>query len=830
MKKLNFNQGWKMKELSGNAWYPVTLPASVMNTLLDAEVIDDPFYRDNEEKALEVAQKDYIFQKEFEIKKGELEYDHFEFIFHGVDTIADIFLNGHKISNTDNMHRIFEISVKDYLKEGTNILKVILYSPIRYIESMHEKDPLAGVDHAIQGYQHLRKSHSMFGWDWGPKIPDLGIWRDVELVMWNDNRIDDVYIAQNHEENHVQLDVKVTLHNQKNTNLRLSAKVISPGGIEEEQVINQLNQLEHLSFLIQDPQLWWPAGYGEQPLYKVEISLLNGEKQLDRKNYTVGLRTIEVKHEKDKWGKSFEFVVNGYPIFMKGANYIPEDSLLPRTTKARTEQLIKDCKAANFNMIRVWGGGHYPEDYFYDLCDQHGLIVWQDFMFACSVYRLTEHFTQNVQNEAIDQIKRIRHHASLGIWCGNNEVEEAMEHWGWPKKAEWRRDYIKLFEIMLPEVVMEYDPQTFYWSSSPSSGGGFDEPKNPDIGDVHYWEVWHGQKPFNEYRNYYFRFCSEFGFQSFPSLKTIESFTEPGDRNIFSRIMEKHQKNDDANGKILYYLSENFLYPKDFDTLLYTSQLLQAEAIKYGVEHWRRNLGRCMGSLYWQLNDCWPVASWSSIDYFGRWKALHYFARKFYDPVLVSLEEGEKNTNIYVTNDHLTEVKCRVEWKLRNNKSVILEHGDVETVIPSLTAVNCQELDFSSVLTAERKRNCYLEAILYINEEWYSSTTVIFTKAKHFEFLNPHLTSHVSENNEQIMIEILANAYTKYVEIQLDPDVILSDNYFDLSANEPKIVTIDKSVLPETITLKDIEESLKLRSVYHITHESQLETADISNG
>lgn len=331
-----------------------------------------------------------------------------------------------------------------------------------------------------------------------------------------------------------------------------------------------------------------------------------------------------------------------------GANYIPEDNLLTRNPEERTERLIKDCVEANFNMIRIWGGGHYPDDFFFDLCDQYGLIVWQDFMFACSEYALTQEFKETVVQEVVDNVKRIRHHASLGIWCGNNEVEEAWVYWGPPADPKHKGDYIKLFEFIIPELLKDLDPATFYWSSSPSSGGSFVEPRNHNVGDMHYWEVWHGLKPFTEYREYFFRFCSEFGFQSFPSLKTIETFTLPEERNIFTHVMEKHQKNGAANGKILFYLSENFLYPKDFNSLLYASQILLSEAIKYGVEHWRRNRGRCMGSLYWQLNDCWPVASWSSIDYYGRWKALHYFAKKFYSPVLLSMEETGTQTHIYM--------------------------------------------------------------------------------------------------------------------------------------------------------------------------------------
>ncbi|MGN8647504.1 beta-mannosidase [Gracilibacillus sp. HCP3S3_G5_1] len=817
MLKINFNDNWMIKDLQTEKEFEIRLPASVMSALLDANEIEDPFYRDNEDLALEVASKDYLFSKRFEVDQKILAHEKVTITFHGIDTIAEISINGHKLATTENMHRIYEWNIQPFLVKGENVLNVMLFSPLKYIEEKQKNDRLAGVDHAVDGYQHIRKAHSMYGWDWGPKIPDLGIWRDVELKAWNTNRLEEIHVRQIHEANRVKVMFNVAVENEGDQS-EITVLLKDPEGNMISQSIIDRRQKEPLIFEVENPHLWWPVGYGEQSLYTIEVSLKKDGELIDRLTKRIGLRTIEVKHEPDEWGKSFAFIVNGYPIFMKGANYIPEDNILPRTSRERTERLIQDAVAANFNMIRVWGGGHYPENYFYDLCDEYGIIVWQDFMFACSIYRLTEQFEQSVRQEAIDQIKRIRHHACLGIWCGNNEVEEAMEHWGWPKRADWRRDYIKLFEIILPDIVAEYDPQTFYWSSSPSSGGGFDNPRDPNVGDVHYWEVWHGQKPFTDYRNYYFRFCSEFGFQSFPSMKTIESFTKPEDRNIFSRVMEKHQKNDAANGMILYYLSENFLYPKNFDALLYTSQLLQAEAIKYGVEHWRRNLGRCMGSLYWQLNDCWPVASWSSVDYYGRWKALHYYARKFYDPILLSIEEGKHDASIYVTNDHLEAVTGRIEWKLRDNQSTIIRQGELDIEVDALTAKSCQYLDFKDDLQKESKYQTYLEAILYIDDQVYSSTTVIFTKPKHFEFLNPQLQVTVDENDQQWIISVSAKAYTKYVEIQADQDLILSDNFFDLSANERKIVTVDKSSLTKELTKTDLEKALKVRSVYHITH------------
>ncbi|MDX8047141.1 glycoside hydrolase family 2 protein [Gracilibacillus sp. S3-1-1] len=816
MKKINFNNEWFVRGVNNSTKYSVTLPESVMNILLENNEISDPYYRDNEDQALEIAKNDYKFWKKFNVDQSLIEHENISICFHGIDTVAEVSINDQFVAKTENMHRVYEWDIKPYLELGENELQVTLYSPLNYIKEKQADDPLIGVHHAVEGFQHLRKSHSMFGWDWGPKIPDLGIWRDVELLAWNENRISRVHVKQDHSDTQDQVNVSVEVDLEKEPDgIETAVLLTSPKGKKREIICMQTDKRKSFSLIVDNPTLWWPAGYGEQSLYSIEVILKKDGKVIDKQTKQIGLRTIYVRHEKDQWGKSFEFVINGYPLFMKGANYIPEDNLLPRLSKQRTERLIEDSVAANFNMIRVWGGGHYPEDYFYELCDQHGIIVWQDFMFACSVYPMNDDFKKNVIQEASTQIKRLRHHACLGIWCGNNEVEEAMEYWGWPKREDWRESYIELFERDLRDQVAIHDPQTFYWPSSPSSGGSFDNPKDPNVGDVHYWDVWHGQKPFTDYRNYHFRFCSEFGFQSFPSLKTVETFTVPEDRNIFSRIMEKHQKNDDANGKILYYLSENFLYPKNFDTLLYTSQLLQAEAIKYGVEHWRRNLGRCMGALYWQLNDCWPVASWSSIDYFGRWKALHYYAKKFYDPILLSIEESEKEASIYITNDTLKSKSGHVEWKLRNNKSEVIEEGAMNFKVDPLTAKACANLNFSETINEMTKYHTYLEATLYIDGSYYSQTSVIFCKPKHFVFLDPKLSVKVEDKADHFELIINAEAYTKYVEIETTAgELPLSDNYFDLSANEPKHIKISKERVNESLN----ENMIKLKSVYHINH------------
>lgn len=821
MIKLSLNGVWKMQADNQEKSIQAKVPGSVMHSLLENNLIEDPFYRDNEEQAYDIASADYTFSRQFAINETMLSSDNILLRCEGLDTLAEITVNGKVIAFSSNMHRTYEFDVKPALQAGTNEIEIKLLSPTRYIKERHERQPLNGVEHALEGYQYIRKAHSMLGWDWGPQIPDQGIWRDISIVAWNKTRIDDVMVKQSHNpDGSVKVDLAVKLDNPGETDTAIHTALTSPDGIRTEESQNISGNHAFFSFAVDEPDLWWPNGYGEQPLYLLEIEMEIEGEQSEKEQLKIGLRTISIRHEPDQWGKSFEFVINGVSIFAMGANYIPEDSLLPRVNRDRTERLIQDCTAANFNMIRVWGGGYYPDDFFYDLCDEYGLIVWQDFMFACSVYDVDKSFEENVREEAIDNIKRLRHHASLGLWCGNNEVEAGWEGWGWPERSKFRSHYVKLFEVILPKLVEELDPQTFYWPSSPSSGGAFDRPDAPNEGDVHYWDVWHGLKPFTEYRKFLFRFCSEFGFQSFPSHKTVESFTKPEDRNVFSYVMEKHQKNGGANGKILTYLSDTFLYPRDFKSLLYVSQLLQAEAIKYGVEHWRRNRGICMGSIYWQLNDCWPVASWSSLDYYGRWKALHYFARKFYAPVLLSIKEDGFNAELHVTNDTRQPVQAEVRWRLCDRTGKILQSGKRSVEIPPLSAFLCESLSFADILDKNTARETYLEASIHDGSHEVSVTS-LFTKPKHFRFSAPNIKLLVQDELDQYRIELTTDSFAKYVELDLqEADCIFSDNFFDLSAGKKKVIHVEKDSLSKEMDTALFRNQLTVRSLY--------DTVDIS--
>ncbi len=785
-----------------------SVPGSVYHDLLTTGLMPDPFWRDHEDETLKIMEHDFIYSRSFAVDADLLKSDAVLLRCHGLDTLAETEINGQPVGKADNMHRTWEYDVKSVLREGENKIRITFASPTKLIRKANEKKPQQWPTDAMKGFSCLRKAHCMFGWDWGPHLPDAGIWRDIELIGIRKARLRDVYLSQTHEAGKVTLDVTSHIDNITEDATRVSVQVTAPDGKMFP------GEGAQCSLTIDEPKLWWPAGYGEQPLYDVRVTLSDGDDELDTWTGRIGLRTLTVRREKDEWGESFCHCVNGVDVFAMGADYIPEDNLLPRVNRERTRRLLEDAKAAHMNTIRVWGGGYYPEDCFYDLCDELGLMVWQDFMFACAIYDLTEAFEENVCEEFRDNIRRLRHHASLALWCGNNEIEASGPPEVWWKDEKWRADYIRLYEHILPQIVKEEDPEAFYWPSSPSSGGSFDEPQDENRGDCHYWDVWHGLKPFTDYRNHLFRYASEFGFQSFPCMATIESFTLPEDRNVFSYIMEKHQRNASANGKIAEYLSQTYLYPSTFDAFVYASQLLQAQAMQYGVEHWRRYRGRCMGALVWQLNDIWPVTSWASIDYYGRWKALHYYEKRFFAPILVSCaEEGTltQNTNVNaepfplkksarlnVSNETRDEFSGTVRWSLRTPDAAVIKEGSFPVTVPALSACWQEEIDFSD-------QDTYGSYVAYSLEDEAGSPvgngTVLFCAPKHFRFADPKLEAR-QEGNE---IVVTAQAYARSVEIRCNPDVVLEDNFFDMNAGTRRIRV-----------LRGEPGSVSVRSVYDI--------------
>ena len=802
MRKISLCGKWRM---IGNGYdCEGTVPGSLYSFLLGAGLMEDPYYRDNEFSALALTHHDYTFEKKFIFKHdGNTHLLRFE----GLDTLCDVYLNGQHVAYTDDMHITYEFDVTDNLVNGENTLQVVCRNIHPYIKKKCRELDLFDSIQALAGFAYIRKSHCMLGWDWGPFLPDMGIWREVSLLTKDSARITDVKIEQRHEGGKVY--VTPIVKSDAPADIRVSVK--SPDGKTVYTIpVNCESEIEN-------PELWWPRGLGEQPLYTFLIELLEDGAVVDSTERRIGLRTMKLIREKDRWGESFTHECNGLSFFAMGADYIPEDNILSRCSRERTEKLIKLCINANFNAIRVWGGGHYPEDYFFDLCDEYGLVVFFDMSFACSFYLPDEHMTDNIKTEIRQNLERLRHHASIAIICGNNEVE-ACNVWlmETPLGKKCIPACIELFEGVIADIAKEVCPEIPYIHTSPLSLGRFIEPNNENFGDSHYWEVWHSNKPFTEYRDHHFRYLSEFGFQSFPNEKTLNAITLPEDRNIFSRVMEMHQRNAGANGKIMAYVSQTYLYPTSFSTLIYTSQLLQAEAMKYCVEHLRRERGRCMGTLYWQLNDIWPVASWSSVDYYGRLKALHYYAKRFYSPVLLSCHETgetttrptvimepdyydyETKTRLTVTNDTRTAVVGKVTEHLRDSYGNIIKSVCTDVSVDPFSVFTLPEIDYQKTDVL----NNYCSFELEVDGKIVSEGTVLFTAPKHFKFKDPELSARI-EGDEII---ITAKTYAKSIEIYSDDcDFILSDNFFDMNGGERRVKILEGE-----------PKNIKLRSVYDI--------------
>ena len=820
--------GWKMTDCSSGESYAATAPCSVLSVLLEAGVIKDPYYRENEKEVLPYLEKDYIFSRNFNVDGELMQEDGIELIFYGLDTITEILLNGEKLAITKNMHRTYRFDVKDRLHMGANELFIHFHSPLQYIKDYqpqpHKEISVCPVG-ALPGGQYLRKAQSSFGWDWGPQLPDMGIFRDIVVESFSYAHIREVSFFQEHIDGEVTLFVDPIIEFTDPIPIEIVVKVTGEEPVttitrmpDATAKITQKGENE-IGIPIRDPQLWWPNGMGSQPLYDVKVTIRKADKVYDEKSFRIGLRTITVSREADEYGEEFCFVVNGQKMFAKGANYIPEDAIYPFIKEEKIRTLIESAYMAHFNCLRVWGGGYYPSDLFYDLCDAYGIVVWQDLMYACSAYDLTQGFENSILAETRDNVCRLRHHACLGLWCGNNEMESGWHHWpAFQKESpQLRADYIKMFEYLLPKAVRENDETTFYWPSSPSSGGCLDDPDCENRGDAHYWEVWHGQKPITDFQEHYFRFLSEFGFQSFPGIKTVRSFTEPEDWNIFSPVMESHQKNPQGNGKILYYMSENFRYPKDFEQFLYVSQILQGVAIKTGVEHFRRHKGRCMGTLYWQLNDNWPVASWAGIDYYGRWKALHYMACRFYAPVAPSLVLKGTASRTYIVNDTAEDLLVHIKVSLRTMEGRELNSYREEAKCAANSVWKARGHELEHFLNGNSLRDVYVVAEYDLGNGTILTEDAVFVPYKQLRLPQIAPMVEVTDEGEVYVIRLTAEGYVPFVMLDLHgADVIFSDNIFSLHKDKEKLVYVQKNALhcPEGAEIKDAQGLLDELVVY----------------
>ncbi len=808
---------WQFRQLGTQEWLPASVPGGVHTDLLALGRIPDPFAGDNEKKVQWVAEAEWEYRYSFTCAPELLAEDQVTLVCDGLDTLASVSLNGQPLGKTDNMFRQYRWQVKPLLHgDGANELKITFASAVRFAAEKQAAHPLAGVTQALPGGPHVRKAPCQFGWDWGPQLPPVGIWKDLRLEGFSTARLDDVHLRQAHQDGQVTLEVGVTAQRLSDASLDIDVHVTAPDGQEiQGNASFSLEKEACIRLPIPNPQLWWPNGYGAQPLYRVEVTLSSSGAALDRRTFQVGLRRLELRQKQDSWGRSFEFVVNGLRIFAKGSNWIPADSFPTRISDTYLEGLIRSAAETHHNMLRVWGGGFYEEERFYDLCDSYGILVWQEFIFSCSIYPLNQpEFLENVRIEAQQNIRRLRHRASLALWCGNNEMEWGWVDWNWnrPELQDLKAAYDQFFHHTLPAWVRAEDPDHAYWPSSPSSDTPFEDPNGQRQGDAHYWDVWHGGKPFTAYRNQYPRFMSEFGFQALPPLATIRTYAEPADWNMTSYIMEQHQKNASGNSLMVRQMLDTFRLPKDFASLVYLSMVLQAEGIRYGVEHWRRHPDRVAGTLYWQLNDCWPVASWSSLDYFGRWKALHYAARRFYAPLMLSIEDKPSEMGLFVTSDLPAPWEGSICWSLETLQGEALASGEEAVKAAPFAATRVRTLDFSARISDANRRGLVFVAELLQGGQKVALQVATFVPTKHLSLVEPAVKASLHADGGLLAIELESGSLARLVELSLEGmDVVFSDNYFDLPAGRTLRVTCP---LPSGWTSAQAQSALRIRSVF----------------
>ncbi|MFA6832934.1 MAG: glycoside hydrolase family 2 protein, partial [Bacteroidaceae bacterium] len=659
---------WEFKQVGKGEWMSAKVPGTVHQDLIDHDLLPDPFYGLNENKVQWVENEDWAYRTSFNITDNEMNYQGAILNFEGVDTYADIYLNGALIKRTDNMFVGYTIPVKDFLRKEENNLQILFHSPIKMtlpqLETQGFQYP-ADNDHSENKVSvYSRKAPYSYGWDWGIRLVTSGLWRPVTLTFFDNAFIDDMYVRQESvTEKVAKLDNILTINSLADDNavvkLECSYKSEPALTVQKEIKLQKGENTISLPLVINNPHLWWPNGWGEAALYDCVATISVNGKEVALKKERIGLRTIEVVLDDDKDGKSFFFRVNGKPMFAKGANYIPDDALLPNITEDRIKRMFADVKDANMNLIRVWGGGVYESDLFYKYADENGIVLWQDFIFGCTSYPSDPTFMKRVEEEAYYNIRRLRNHASLGMWCGNNEILEGLRYWGWEKKysdpsimKEMFEGYDKLFRQLLPAKVKELDPGRFYMHGSPYEAN-WGIPESWKIADSHNWGVWYGRKPFEAFDKEVGRFMSEYGFQSFPEMKTISTFAAEKDYQIESDVMNGHQKASIGNELIDKTMRIYYNVPEKFEDFVYVGQVLQGKGMRRGFEAHRRNMPYCMGTLYWQLNDSWPVVSWSSIDYYGNWKAMHYEAKRAFAPIIINaIKEGD-DLNFYIISDRL---------------------------------------------------------------------------------------------------------------------------------------------------------------------------------
>jgi beta-mannosidase len=814
---------WQFRQAGKPDWRPATVPGSVHTDLLANELIPDPFYRDNEAKLQWIGHEDWEYRTTFAVDAATLARERVELVFLGLDTYATVYLNDAEILSADNMFRTWRVDAKKGLKAGENALRIVFRSPIEEIlpkmKAMSYELP-ASNDQGEKTSPHTRKAPYQYGWDWGPRFVTSGVWQPVRLEAWDAARISDVYVTtKSATKDAAELAALVTVEAAAPGDATIAIEGDGIGKGVSKKVTLAVGKNEFaLPLRVAKPRLWWPNGLGAQPLYTLRARL-ESPRASDERSVRVGIRTLELRQRPDEWGKSFEIVVNGVPVFAKGGNWIPADSFPERVTPDRYRHLLDSCRRANMNMVRVWGGGIYEKDEFYDMCDEMGLLVWQDFMFACSMYPGDPAFLENVREEAIDNVTRLRNHPSIALWCGNNEVETAWMHWGWKDKlpASLWDDYKKIFHGVLPEVCAKYDPSRAYWPSSPSSNLEEDA-DSQKMGDVHYWGVWHASLPFKEYEKQNPRFMSEYGFQSFPLKETVATYTTAADWDIESPVMKAHQRHPRGNTLIREYMLREYVEPKDFESFLYVSQVLQADGIRVGAEHNRRMMPRTMGSLYWQVDDCWPVASWSSMDYYGRWKALQFYAKRFFADVLLSSTETNGTVAYTIVSDRQAPERATLRLRLLDFTGKTLDERKEEVEVAPLASRTVATVPIAEMAAKGDPHASFLYGELLVGGRVVSSSSFFFKPFKELAIPTPKIETSVGGKTGAVKITVSSSALARAVFLSLDggetrsaewPTVRFSDNFFDVLPGEK----VELLVEAPGLTAADVRKRLRVRSL-----------------
>jgi beta-mannosidase len=798
---------WLFHEIGKKEWHEASVPGTIHTDLLQHKFIADPFFGTNEKLVQDIENKTWEYLGHVSMKTSYQNFENAELVCEGLDTYAEVYFNDTLLFRADNMFLTWRKDIKKLLKQNDSNYIRIIFLPSKLIAEKLMKQ----IPYTLPGGERVftRKAQYQYGWDWGPRLVTAGIWKPSYLEFWSKARFESVRIKQ------TDVDTLVA-------NATLECEIISsaPGNYKLGIVIEQTSPIQknillkkglnHISipFKVNKPKLWWCNGMGDPNLYTINVSLLTGSVLLDKKQFETGFRKIELIRKKDPAGESFYFKLNGKPVFIKGANFIPHDNFLTRQPNYNIPQTAAEM---NMNMLRVWAGGAYADEKFYKACDRNGILIWQDFMFACAMYPGDSTFIKSVREEAKQQVQRISNHACLALWCGNNENDEGWKNWGWQKEFKYSKadstkiwsDYQSLFHQVLPSIVKTYNSEIAYWPSSPSIGWGHKE--SLQQGDSHYWGVWWGNESFEVYEKKVGRFMSEYGFQGMPSVNTFKHVCDSSKLYLRSPDVNNHQKHPSGYKTIQTYLERDYKTPASFEKYIYVSQLLQAKGMRAAIEAHRRAKPYCMGTLYWQMNDCWPVTSWSAVDYYGRKKALYYETKRSYRDVMISVSKKENTYEIYVVSELAKTFDGDLTVSIKDFAGKILYAKNIPVKIDQDSAKIVFRLK-EDELAAFQKNNICLNCVLTNSGQTSASLNYFFVPPKELNLIKPNITI---EWNGTTSVTVSSQTFVKDLYLFTENEELnLSDNFLDIEPGKRIVLNL---ILPANNT-----GTIKFLSLYDI--------------